>query len=353
MGLFFSKAAPENPRRDSPAPASDCRSRIMVKTDDFFEHEIKAIILGPGDSGKTTYWRQLRNLYANGLTEDEKVALIPLLRISIIEDMKRMVAFANESSIYLPEQIRNEISYLESIDAAIDDIVPEIADAISKLWECPVIQKVYEQASFLCSSDHSSFFLDKVKEIFANDYYPSPEDIIKSRIRTTGINELRFLINDKKVILADIGGQKCERNKWKVLQGINVVIFVVSLSDFNQMLFEEKSEGRTEDSIQLFEATIKSKGFSNLPLFLVFNKVDEFRKKFCKYPDSFRKAYPMYQGEMSDPDAAIQYIISTYKSRIPTDRPENAHLYTYVTCAVDMEEMRSTFEELALKMISI
>jgi hypothetical protein len=48
----------------------------------------------------------------------------------------------------------------------------------------------------------------------AEDYLPSEQDVLRSRVRTTGIVETEFEIDGNLFRMFDVGGQRNERKKW-------------------------------------------------------------------------------------------------------------------------------------------
>lgn len=48
-------------------------------------------------------------------------------------------------------------------------------------------------------------------------FKPTDQDILRSRQRTTGINETTFRSNDLFYRIFDLGGQRSERRKWSVV----------------------------------------------------------------------------------------------------------------------------------------
>ncbi len=106
-------------------------------------------------------------------------------------------------------------------------------------------------------------FIGSVERIYQRDYVPSIEDIMRCRIPTTGVSEVRFgmkgmmfrfqtLIQNCDIRPAeqhfcsdyyrvvDVGGQRSERRKWIQCFGdVNSIIFVASLSDYDQNLYED------------------------------------------------------------------------------------------------------------------
>lgn len=76
----------------------------------------------------------------------------------------------------------------------------------------------------------------------AKDYEPTDQDILRSRVKTTGITEITFPVRDLVYKVFDVGGQRSERRKWiHCFENLNAVIFMVSLSEYDQVLREDES----------------------------------------------------------------------------------------------------------------
>ena len=57
-------------------------------------------------------------------------------------------------------------------------------------------------------------YIPRLDDIARSDYLPSIEDVLLSRVRTAGITEEKYYINDREFVIVDVGGQKNERRKW-------------------------------------------------------------------------------------------------------------------------------------------
>lgn len=69
-----------------------------------------------------------------------------------------------------------------------------------------------------------------------DNYVPSPEDIVRCRIRTTGIVECTFWIDGNVMTMIDLGGQRNERKKWlHCFDEVTAVLFVVAISEYDQV----------------------------------------------------------------------------------------------------------------------
>lgn len=74
------------------------------------------------------------------------------------------------------------------------------------------------------------------------DYAPSDQDILRSRVKTTGINEITFQVDAVLYKVFDVGGQRSERRKWiHCFDNLQAVVFMVSMSEYDQVLREDET----------------------------------------------------------------------------------------------------------------
>jgi guanine nucleotide-binding protein G(o) subunit alpha len=78
--------------------------------------------------------------------------------------------------------------------------------------------------------------LDKLDEIGQPNYLPSTQDILRTRVKTTGIVEINFSFKDLNFRVFDVGGQRSERKKWiHCFEDVTAIIFIVGLSEYDQV----------------------------------------------------------------------------------------------------------------------
>lgn len=78
------------------------------------------------------------------------------------------------------------------------------------LWSIPAIKKVvqYQNADFQLN-DSAEWFFDHAAKFAQPGWIPDQEDILHSRVKTTGVLETTFLIDERRLRLVDVGGESC------------------------------------------------------------------------------------------------------------------------------------------------
>lgn len=344
------KPTPQVDGGNTPAPAKQAAdSGINIRAGDFEDFDVKILTLGAGECGKSTIWRQLKMLYCGGFkTEEERASMRQVIRINVISDMKELVGVLTRTGQNVAPDLAEIVSLVSDLQISEDELQPDVASQISDLWRDPAMKAIYQQANSIGLGDNTEYFLDSVCRIAAKNYIPTDEDILKSRIRTTGIAQLDFLINDKKTELVDVGGQKAERSRWqRCFQNVDFVLFVVSLSDFDQFMFEDETISRTKDSMDLFANIANSSMFAGKKIFLVLNKKDVFERKLSEYPEKFLNAYPGFEGDTSNVDACIEHVKKSFLNKLDANRSEEAWVKAIPACAMDQNNVKELFQQIA------
>jgi len=86
-----------------------------------------------------------------------------------------------------------------------------------------------------------SFFTD-IRRLWARDYIPTDQDILRARLRTTGISESTFDVGSLIYRMFDVGGQRSERKKWiHVFDNVQAILFLVAISAYDSVLIEDRN----------------------------------------------------------------------------------------------------------------
>ncbi|PWN93526.1 guanine nucleotide-binding protein alpha-3 subunit [Acaromyces ingoldii] len=303
--------------------------------------ECKILLLGSGESGKSTIVKQMKIIHQNGYNTDE----LMVYRLTVIKnlvDSAQAIVLALRKFALEPERPENrenaDLILQYRVDADPNMILDaEVSRAIESLWQDAVIAQVMERTSEFYLMDSAPYFFDEVRRISSPDYVPNEADVLRARSKTTGISETRFNMGQLSIHLFDVGGQRSERKKWiHCFEAVTSIIFCVALSEYDQVLLEESGQNRMAESLVLFESVVNSRWFSRTSIILFLNKIDIFKQKVPRQPLS--NFFPEYSGG-NDVNKAAKYILWRFTQ---TNRARLS-IYPHLTQATDTSNIRLVF----------
>lgn len=299
---------------------------------------IKLLLLGAGESGKSTLFKALITIYGSGYNEEERQGFIPTVQCNAVSSMLMLVE--NCEQFGPPESEEGRLSKKFFDDKKDDTMDKETVKHIKTLWADAGIQKTYEKRSNFQLVDSAKYFFDAIDRISEANYLPTKDDILRCRIRTTGITETAFKIDGNEFKMFDVGGQRNERKKWiHCFEDVTAVIFVAALSEYDQVLFEDEEKNRMEEALVLFEEICNSQWFRETAMLLFLNKRDLFALKIDKVPLTVCAAFQDYGG--SGYDEGVRYIEEEYLKK---NQNQEKEVYCHVTCATDTSNVNAVFD---------
>ncbi|XP_061739192.1 guanine nucleotide-binding protein subunit alpha-11-like [Nerophis ophidion] len=323
--------------------------KILKKQKKKDRQEIKILLLGTGESGKTTFVRQMRIIHGRGFSEEDRLGFSKCIFQNIFTAIKAMTAAM--STLRIPySNPENEIyaTWLQDFNTAqITQLERRYVDAIRRLWADSGIRVCYSRRCEYQLLDSTEYYMNNLERIAAPDYIPTEQDVLRVRFPTTGINDYSFTIEKITLRIVDVGGQKSERRKWiHCFENVTSLIFLASLSEYDQVLEERDVINRMEESLALFYTTIHSQWFHSTSIILFLNKTDILADKI-KTSDLI-KYFPSFRGRRQDAEDAKQYIWKLYELQANNveKRAEKKTLYKHFTCATDTDNIRKVFADI-------
>ncbi|XP_073706880.1 guanine nucleotide binding protein (G protein), alpha activating activity polypeptide O, a isoform X5 [Garra rufa] len=304
--------------------------------------DVKLLLLGAGESGKSTIVKQMKIIHEDGFSGDDVKQYKPVVYSNTIQSLAAIVRAMDTLGLEYGDKERKLTSrvYIHLAEAAKEGSLPkELLSAMIRLWSDSGIQECFSRAREYQLNDSAQYYLDSLDRIGAADYQPTEQDILRTRVKTTGIVETHFTFKNLHFRLFDVGGQRSERKKWiHCFEDVTAIIFCVALSGYDQVLHEDETTNRMHESLKLFDSICNNKWFTNTSIILFLNKKDIFEEKIKKSPLSI--CFPEYTGSDTFMEA-VGYIQSQYESK---NKSVEKEVYSHITCATDTNNIQFVFD---------
>ncbi|KAK2741843.1 hypothetical protein FQN55_008130 [Onygenales sp. PD_40] len=310
-----------------------------------YDRTVKILLLGAGESGKSTIIKQMRIIHAGGFPEDERRQN----RAVIYSNM--VVAFKVLLDIMKTENIEFEYEATKPLADLLDRTEPDvdsdeafsdlsIKDAMQKMWLDKGVQKAVSRGHEFALHDNLQYYFKSLDRVFKSGWLPDNQDMLHSRLRTTGITETLFELGQINFRMMDVGGQRSERKKWiHCFEGVQCLLFMVALSGYDQCLVEDQNANQMHEAMMLFESLVNGEWFKRKPVILFLNKIDLFKEKLAISPVS--KHFPDYHGPEGDYEAAAKFFAERFRgiTRVP-----EREIYIHYTNATDTTLLKATMD---------
>mmetsp|Transcript_7152 Transcript_7152/g.14882 ORF Transcript_7152/g.14882 Transcript_7152/m.14882 type:complete len:362 (+) Transcript_7152:77-1162(+) len=309
------------------------------------QEKIKLLLLGAGESGKSTIFKQMRVLYGAPLSEEEKRQITPVVYSNTITSMKCLCE--NTTALGYEGDIAPENKeHFATVSAADDngEIDVPLGTAIKALWNDPGIGKTWERRSEFQIVESVKAYFREIDRIMADDYVATQQDMLLARVRTSGIVTEKYIIDGTPFEMYDVGGQRNERKKWiHCFDDVTAVIFVAALSEYDQRLFEDANTNRMTEAIDLFDEIANNRYFRESSMILFLNKRDLFEEKILRVSIKDQVGFGDFPAQLGDPDyykIGVDYFLTKF---IGVNENEDRIIYHHITCATDSQNVQVVF----------
>jgi len=340
---------------------------------------MKILLLGAGETGKSTILKQLQMLYQQEL--DGKFYRNWLVR-NAIASTKGLVQIAKDQA---------EKGNGKPVDEEAAKIVDEVdegqppdqeaIDAISKLWESGVLEDAFKENTanpVTWLPDHALYYIGQIKTFCDPKFVPTHSQMLLTRSLTVGVNNVAFsddvdgaylmahcpvaaqMLGSEEIGTAcklnweviDVGGQRGERRKWmNTLTDALGLIFTFGLSEYAQVLYEDPDTIRMQESLDLFDKWANHQDFARKPVVIAFTKKDIYFKNFdlIKFQKFFTDFVPTATGTQEIAQEGIDFIEKKVKGLLKDKRKKVESFRINTTDKDDFFDMLEGLKEIVAK----
>uniref|UniRef100_A0AAY5KSE4 Guanine nucleotide-binding protein G(I) subunit alpha-1 n=1 Tax=Esox lucius TaxID=8010 RepID=A0AAY5KSE4_ESOLU len=287
--------------------------------------EVKLLLLGAGESGKSTIVKQMKIIHEAGYSEEECKQYKAVVYSNTIQSIIAIIRAMGRLKIDFSDAARaDDARQLFVLAGSAEEgfMTGELAGVIQRLWKDGGVQACFSRSREYQLNDSAAYYLNDLDRISHQAYVPTQQDVLRTRVKTTGIVETHFTFKDLHFKMFDVGGQRSERKKWiHCFEGVTAIIFCVALSDYDLVLAEDEEMNRMHESMKLFDS-----------IYLFEEKIKKSPLTIC---------YPEYAGSNTYEEAAA-YIQCQFEDL--NKRKDTKEIYTHFTCATDTKNVQFVFD---------
>lgn len=327
-------------------------NRQLSMDKSYYKSLIKVLLLGSGESGKSTFVKQMRIINGKHFSEDE----LKLYKLTVYNNLVLGMKVLIDATIKLgvgfsSEESSNNASFVFSFDSNIkleEPVFQQYSPAIQQLWSDPGVQAAYARRREFLLGDSTKYFMDNLERISRLNYRPTNQDILYSRKATKGVSEYDFEINKVPFRFVDVGGQRSQRQKWfQCFLDVKSILFLVSSSEFDQVIYEDRRTNRLVESCAIFEAVANNRAFQNVSIILFLNKTDLLEQKIATTDIS--AFFPSFKGDSTNLQDVQAFLLSQFEM---LRKDKKRHLFPHFTTAVDTENIKHVFADVKQSILS-
>nr|XP_039256401.1 guanine nucleotide-binding protein G(i) subunit alpha-like [Styela clava] len=313
----------------------------MLETPD---HKPKIILLGTGGSGKTTIAKQMRILAQNSFSEKERNEYKSTIYNGMLRSIKTLLPAMSALKIAFEsnERLSDAQIVLHKNYVEISELSPELVTAMRNLVCDSGFKSCFEMLDNFQEEEFFTYFSKEIDRITDPAYVPTLEDILHINIKSTGIFTYDCSYEELDFTFVETSGRRTERKKWiHTFDEVDIVLFCVSMSDYNQVLLENEETNCMTESLKLFQSICNNTILKESKFVLLLNKKDVLNEKVRRC--AFGQHFDEFKGENAYETVSL-YIKNMFEDVIVNK--EKREIHTFFTCATDTDDFRAILDEL-------
>lgn len=199
----------------------------------------------------------------------QTISFQPIILDNLVSSMKYVVTgmrllqipFQYASNQNLAKELIVTDKYLDDDDGL---LLPHLEFTLKTLWDDEGVKEAVLRGFEYELNDSALYFFENMERLCGEKYAANTKDVLKSRVRTIGVVETEFRIDNLVIRMFDVGGQRSERRKWiQCFDDVCALLFVVAISEYDMTLVEDCERNRLRESLALFESICSNIFFRN------------------------------------------------------------------------------------------
>ncbi|KAI5121426.1 hypothetical protein M0805_006188 [Coniferiporia weirii] len=221
-------------------------------------------------------------------------------------------------------------------------VLHECRHDLMDLWRNPIVDSLLRKRKIRLE-EQPGFFLNDLERIASLKYMPSEDDVLKARLKTVGVSEYKFEMetaagreSGTEWRITDVGGSRSQVSTWiPFFDDVDAIIFLAPVSNFDQVLAEDRSVNRLEDSVLLWKMICSNKLLANVELVLFLNKCDILDRKL-KAGVKLSRYVRSFQDRPNESESVQKYFRAKFAAIQREYSPNPRKFYGFCTSVTEI-----------------
>ena len=181
------------------------------------QNVVKLILLGAGGGGKSTIVKQLRIIHEAGYSQEDCKRYRHVVFSNSIESLVDIISAMRKLQINFADSLRHQDAkdFFDIIGKSSDgQLTSDLGKLMERLWRDTGVQLCDSQSRKYQLNDSAGYYLNDLRRLASPHYIPTIQDVLQTRVRSTGIAQTQFTYKNLLFKVFDVAGHRSERKKW-------------------------------------------------------------------------------------------------------------------------------------------
>eukprot|EP00075_Anas_platyrhynchos_P034416 XP_027323669.1 guanine nucleotide-binding protein G(t) subunit alpha-1-like [Anas platyrhynchos] len=332
---------------------------------------VKLLLLGAGESGKSTIVKQMKIIHQDGYSLEECLEFIAIIYSNTLQSMLAIVRAMSTLNIQYGDSARQDDArkLLHLSDTIEEGTMPkEMSDIIGRLWKDAGIQACFDRASEYQLNDSAGYYLSDLERLVTPGYVPTEQDVLRSRVKTTGIIETQFSFKDLNFRLSPVPpvpARIIHQDGYSLEECLEFIAIIYSntlqsmlaiVRAMSTLNIQYGDSARQDDARKLLHLSdtieegtmpkemsdIIGRLWKDAGIQACFDRASEYQLNDSKIKKAHLSiCFPDYDGPNTYEDAGNYIKLQFLELNMRRDVKE---IYSHMTCATDTENVKFVFD---------
>lgn len=153
------------------------------------------LLKGAGESGKSTIVKQMKIIHETGYSLEECEQYRPVVYSNTIQSLMAIIRAMGQLRIDFADPQKTDIArqfFTYASAAEEGELTLELVNLMKKLWSDAGVQQCFARSREYQLNDSAAYYLNSLDRISQPNYVPTQQDVLRTRVKTTGIVETHF-----------------------------------------------------------------------------------------------------------------------------------------------------------------